>query len=98
MLPITYFLENPFENWTRSSSELLGTVFLYVDYSTSVEAIRTKGQEVVAASPLWDKRVFAVQTTVWKANAVEVRILVSGQTAPHLFDLRFLVREKILAF
>jgi hypothetical protein len=67
---------------------LLGTVFLYVDYSTSVEAIRTKGQEVVAASPLWDKRVFAVQTTDWKANAVEVRILVSAQSAPQLFDLR----------
>jgi small-conductance mechanosensitive channel len=98
ILPITYFLEKPFENWTRSSSELLGTVFLYVDYSTSVEAIRTKGQEVVAASPLWDKRVFAVQTTDWKANAVEVRILVSAQSAPQLFDLRCLVREKILAF
>ena len=98
ILPITYFLEKPFENWTRNSSELLGTVFLYVDYVTSVEAIRTKGEEIVAASPLWDKRVFAVQITDWKANAVEVRILVSAHSAPQLFDLRCLVREKMLAF
>jgi small-conductance mechanosensitive channel len=98
ILPITYFLEKPFENWTRSSSELLGTVFLYVDYFTSIDAIRAKGQEIIAASPLWDKRVYAVQVTDWKSNTVEVRILVSAQSAPQLFDLRCLVREKILAF
>jgi small-conductance mechanosensitive channel len=98
ILPITYFLEKPFENWTRNSSELLGTVFLYVDYCTSIDAIREKGQEIVAASPLWDKRVYAVQVTDWKSNTVEVRILVSADSAPKLFDLRCLVREEILAF
>ena len=98
ILPITYFLEKPFENWTRRSSELLGTVFFYVDYFTPIEAIRTKGQEIVAASPLWDKRVYAVQVTDWKSNTVEVRILVSAESAPQLFDLRCLVREKLLAF
>jgi small-conductance mechanosensitive channel len=98
ILPITYFLEKPFENWTRNSSELLGTVFLYVDYFTSVDAIRAKGQEVVAASPLWDKKVYAVQVTDWKSNTVEVRILVSAESAPKLFDLRCLVREEMLAF
>ena len=98
ILPITYFLEKPFENWTRRSSELLGTVFLYVDYFTSIEAIRAHGQEIVEASPLWDKRVYAVQVTDWKSNTVEVRILISAASAPQLFDLRCLVREKLLAF
>lgn len=98
ILPITYFLEKPFEDWTRSSSELLGTIFLYVDYFTSIEAIRAKGQEIVAASPLWDKCVYAVQLTDWKSNCVEVRILVSAESAPQLFELRCFVREKILVF
>jgi small-conductance mechanosensitive channel len=98
ILPITYFLEKPFENWTRKTSELLGTVFLYVDYFTSIDAIRAKGQEIVDASPLWDKRAYAVQVTDWKSHTVEVRILVSSKSAPELFDLRCLVREKILGF
>ena len=98
ILPITYFLEKPFENWTRSSSELLGTVFLYVDYSIPIEAIRAEAQKIVAASPLWDNRVHAVQVTDWKSHTIEVRILVSAETAPRLFDLRCLVREKVLTF
>ncbi len=98
ILPITYFLEKPFEDWTRSSSELLGTVFLYVDYAIPIETIRAEAQKIVAASPLWDKRAHAVQVTDWKSSTVEVRILVSADTAPRLFDLRCLVREKILTF
>jgi small-conductance mechanosensitive channel len=96
ILPITYFIDKSFQNWTRSSSELLGTVFLYVDYMVPIEEVRAEANRLVSASALWDKRVFAVQVTDWKTDSVEIRILVSAETAPKLFDLRCEVREKIL--
>ncbi len=98
ILPITYFLEKPFQNWTRTSSELLGTVFLYADFMISIDDLRRAGEKIVATSSLWDKRVYAVHVTDWKDQTVEIRILVSSDTAGHLFDLRCEVREKILYY
>jgi len=98
ILPITYFIDKSFQNWTRSSSELLGTVFLYVDYMVPIEEVRAAANRIVSASALWDKRVFAVQVTDWRTDSVEIRILVSAETAPKLFDLRCEVREKILDY
>lgn len=98
ILPVTYFLDKPFQNWTRTSSELIGTVFLYTDFMIPTEEIRRAGQQIVAASPLWDKRVYGAQVTDWKNETIEIRILVSSDTAGHLFDLRCEVREKILDF
>jgi small-conductance mechanosensitive channel len=96
ILPVTYFLDKPFQNWTRTSSELIGAVFLYTDFMIPTEEIRRAGEQIVAASPLWDKRVYAAQVTDWKNETVEIRILVSSDTAGHLFDLRCEVREKLL--
>jgi len=98
ILPITYFIDKSFQNWTRSSSELLGTVFLYVDYLVSIDEIRAVAKQVVADSSLWDKRAFGVQVTDWKTDSVEVRILVSADTSGKLFDLRCEVREKLLTY
>jgi small-conductance mechanosensitive channel len=98
ILPITYFLDKPFQNWTRTSSELIGAVLLYTDFMIPIEEIRRAGEKIVAASPLWDKRVYAAQVTDWKNETVEIRILVSSDTAPHLFDLRCEVRERILNY
>jgi small-conductance mechanosensitive channel len=98
ILPITYFLEKPFQNWTRTSSELIGTVFLYTDFTIPIDEIRQAAEKIVAASPLWDKRVYGAQVTDWKNETIEVRILVSSDTAGHLFDLRCEVREKILKY
>jgi small-conductance mechanosensitive channel len=98
ILPVTYFLDKPFQNWTRTSSELIGTVFLYTDFMIPTEEIRHAGEQIVAASPLWDKRMYAAQVTDWKNETVEIRILVSSDTAGHLFDLRCEVREKLLAY
>jgi small-conductance mechanosensitive channel len=98
ILPITYFLDKSFQNWTRSSSQLLGTVFLYVDYTVPVDEIRAEGQRIVSESRLWDKRVFGVQVTDWKTDAVEIRALVSAETSDKLWDLRCEVREKLLTF
>jgi small-conductance mechanosensitive channel len=98
ILPITYFIDKSFQNWTRSSSELLGTVFLYVDYLVPIETIRAEAKRIVSESALWDKRSVGVQVTDWKTDSVEIRILVSAESSGKLFDLRCEVREKLLAY
>jgi len=98
IVPITYFIDKSFQNWTRSSSELLGTVFLYVDFMVPIEEVRAKAKDVVSASAIWDKRVFGVQVTDWKTDSIEVRVLVSADSAGKLFDLRCEVREKLLTY
>jgi small-conductance mechanosensitive channel len=98
IVPITYFLEKSFQNWTRSSSDLIGTVFLYLDFVVPLDELRAKAQEIVHASNLWDKRTFVVQVTDFRSDCVEVRILASAETSPELFDLRCEIREKLLSF
>jgi small-conductance mechanosensitive channel len=98
VLPITYFTEQPFQNWTRVSADILGTVFLYVDYTVPVQVIREKLQEILDASPLWDRRVGGVQVTGATAQTVEVRALMSAADASRAWDLRCDVREKLIDF
>jgi small-conductance mechanosensitive channel len=98
ILPITYFIDKSFQNWTRSSSVLLGTVFLYVDYMVSIDELRAEANRLISESTLWDKRVSGVQVTDWKTDSIEIRILVSAATAGKLFDLRCEIREKLLAY
>lgn len=98
IVPITYFLEKPFQNWTRNSSDLIGTVFLYADFLIPLNEIRAEAQRIVETSKLWDRRVFVVQVTDFKSDSVEIRILASAPSAPELFDLRCEIREKILSF
>lgn len=98
ILPINYFIEKPFQNWTRSTAQLLGTVLLYVDYSIPLEPLREEFNRLVKASPLWDKRVAIVQVTnVTEAN-VELRVLVSANNSGDAFDLRCYIRENLIAF
>jgi small-conductance mechanosensitive channel len=98
VVPITYFLEKAFQNWTRNSSDLIGTVFFYADFLIPIEELRAEAQRVVQASKLWDKRVFVVQVTDFRSDCVEIRILASADTSPRLFDLRCEIREKLLFF
>ena len=98
IVPITYFLEKTFQNWTRSSSDLIGTVFFYADFLIPINEIRAEAQRIVETSKLWDRRVFVVQVTDFKSDSVEIRILASAPSAPELFDLRCEIREKILSF
>ncbi|HEY0886118.1 MAG TPA: mechanosensitive ion channel domain-containing protein [Ramlibacter sp.] len=98
IVPLQWFIENPFENWTRSSSQILGTVMLYLDYATPVEPLRQEAERVVKAAPEWDGRVFAVQVTDTTERAMQVRILMSAANAGKAFDLRCRVREQMLAF
>lgn len=98
ILPLSYFMEHPFQNWTRENASLIGTVTIYLDYGVPVEVLRMKVKEIAAASPLWDRKVVAVQVTDFKQDVMEVRILVSASNSGRAFDLRCEVREKLAAF
>ena len=98
IVPISYFLEKPFQNWTRISAEILGTVFLYVDYTVPVEEVRAEMKRIVESSPLWDKRVCALQVTNATERTVELRALVSAADSSSAWELRCDVREKLIGF
>lgn len=98
ILPLSYFIEKPFQNWTRDDSALIGTVMIHLDYRAPIEMIRRKVDAIANASPLWDRRVMAVQVTDFRQSTMEVRILVSARSAPRAFDLRCEVREKLIDF
>ena len=98
VLPITYFLEKPFQNWTRVSANLLGTVFLYLDYSVPVDAVRARFLELLQGSDKWDGQVSGVQVTNCSERTVELRLLMSAADSSRAFDLRCEVREGMLGF
>jgi len=98
VLPITHFVNQPFQNWTRTSSDLIGAVYLYVDYTVSVEDVREKLQEIVADSEKWDEDVCALQVTDASERTVTLRALASAGSAPDLWDLRCEIRENLIAY
>jgi len=98
IVPITWFIDRPFQNWSRTSTELLGTVFLYIDYAIPPEMLRHELERIVDSTPLWDKRVARLQVTNSSDKSVEVRALLSAANAAALWDLRCLVREELIAF
>jgi small-conductance mechanosensitive channel len=98
VLPISYFVENPFQNWTRKSAEIIGTVFIHVDYTMPIAPIREELDRILEDNDLWNGNVKVVQVTESKERTMEVRILVSAKNAPTAWDLRCDVREKIITF
>lgn len=98
VLPIHYFIETPFQNWTRTTSELIGTVFIYTDYTLPLEPLREELNRILESSPLWDKRVSVLQVTNATERTMELRALVSARNAPDAWDLRCYVREKMIEF
>ena len=98
VVPLVYFINTPFENWTRRTANLLGEVYIFADWTLDVEALRAEVPNIVARSPLWDKQVQNVQVTDVTERAVQVRALVSARNSSDLFDLRCFVREAIVAY
>lgn len=98
VLPLSYFIEKPFQNWTRNATALLGTVYLYVDYGVPVDVIRSELMNAVKSSPLWDGRVAGLQVTNAGERTLELRAVVSAADSSRLFDLRCLVRERLIGF
>lgn len=98
VLPINYFIEKPFQNWTRSSSELLGTVILFTDYNLPVDPIRVELTRLLKESKYWDGRVNAVHVTDATESTVQIRALMSGRNSGDVFELRCYVRENLIKF
>ena len=98
VVPLQWFISNPFQNWTRTSAQLLGTVFLWLDHRAPIPAIREELQRLCEADPRWDRRVCVTQITETDKHTIEVRLLVSARNSGELFDLRCAVREGMLAF
>jgi len=98
IVPLTYFIEKPFQNWTRETSALIGSAFIYVDYRASVERIREKLQAIVKQSKNWNGNVMNLQVTDAKEATIELRCLMSANSASQAFDLRCEVREKLVDF
>jgi len=98
IVPLNYFIEKPFQNWTRSTAQLLGAVMIYTDYTLPVEEVRQALKRIVADHPLWDKRVCVLQVTDSKERTMELRALVSARNSSEAFDLRCIVREELIKF
>jgi small-conductance mechanosensitive channel len=98
IVPLSYFIEKPFQNWSRESTNLIGAVLLHVDYTAPVERIRSKLTEIVNASKLWDGQVAKLQVTDAKESSVELRVQVSARSSAEAFELRCEVREKLIEF
>ena len=98
IVPITWFIDRPFQNWTRTSPELLGTVLIYLDYGVQPEILRQELERIVSLTPLWDKRVVKMHVTNASEKSIEMRALVSAVNSAELWELRCLVREQLIEF
>ncbi len=98
VLPTTYFIDTPFQNWTRSTSEILGTVFIYTDYTMPVGPLRKELSRVLQESEHWDKQVDVLQVTDTNENGMEIRALMSARNSSIAWNLRVEVREKLIKF
>ncbi|MCP3718144.1 mechanosensitive ion channel family protein [Paraburkholderia sp. CNPSo 3281] len=98
IVPLQWFIENPFANWTRSSSQIIGTVFLWLDYRMPLAPLREALARIVDGAPEWDRRVQVLQVTDANERAMQVRVLVSSRDSGLNFDLRCRVREGLLDF
>ncbi len=98
VLPISYFMEKPFQNWTRQSADLLGPVFLYADYTIAVDELRHELHRQLQTTDLWDGKVWGLQVTNATEKTLELRALMSATNSSRAWDLRCYIREKLVQF
>lgn len=98
VLPLTWFIQNPFQNWTRETARLIGSAYVYVDYSAPIDRLRARLEDIVAESELWDRQVVNLQVTDVSERTLQLRCLASASNAGRTFDLRCVIREKMVAF
>ncbi len=98
VLPLSYFIEQPFENWTRRTANLLGTILFYADYTVPVEEVREELRRIVESTNLWKGEVCALQVTDACQQTLQLRALVDARDSGALWDLRCFVREKLIQF
>lgn len=98
VVPITYFIEKPFQNWTRNSSDLIGVVFLYLDYSVPLQDLRDEFQRVLAQTPFWDGTICTLQVTDSTDRSMQIRLLMGAKDSSDVSALRCLVREQMISY
>ncbi|MCL5268404.1 MAG: mechanosensitive ion channel family protein [Bacteroidetes bacterium] len=98
VVPLSYFIEHPFQNWTRKSADLLGTVFVYTDYTVPVEDVRSELHRILQATKRWDGKAWGLQVTNASEHTMELRALMSASDSGTAWDLRCEVREKLIQF
>jgi len=98
IVPITYFIESPFQNWTRTSADILGTVFVYADYTLPIDVLRDQLQNILKKSEHWDGKVCVLQVTNVSDRTIELRALMSAADASTAWTLRCEVRERLIDF
>jgi small-conductance mechanosensitive channel len=98
IVPLSYFIEKPFQNWTRTSACLLGSVFVWVDYSLPVGEVRLVVEEIVRSCKDWDQRFWNLQVTDTTDRAMQLRVLATAADASKAWDLRCEIREKVIRF
>ncbi|MGJ3236716.1 mechanosensitive ion channel family protein [Marivirga sp.] len=98
VLPITYFTEQTFQNWTRNSADIIGSVFLFTDYTVPIDALRKEFESILATTDLWNKNAQVLQVTDCTEKTMQIRLLMSAKDSPTAWDLRCLIREKMLVF
>ena len=98
VLPLTYFVEKPFQNWTRNSAQLLGSVFVWVDYSFPFEEGRKALRRIIESSPHWDRRFWNLQVTDMSEKTIQLRVLATSEDSSKSWDLRCEIREKFIAY
>ena len=98
VVPLSYFIEKPFQNWTRVSSQLLGSVFIWTDFTVPLSELRPEIQRIVESSPNWDRRFWNLQVTDTTDRAMQLRVLATSADASKSWDLRCEIREKLLLF
>ena len=98
IVPLNKFIDDTFQNWTRTSTQLIGTVFMYVDYTFPVDKLREEAKRFVEAQELWDKQVFGVAVTDNNAEVMTIRIVATGADSGQTFNLRCAIREHLIAW
>jgi small-conductance mechanosensitive channel len=98
VLPVAYFLEKPFQNWTRGTTDMLGTVLIKADFATPVDALRAELKRICDADPKWDRMACSLSVTDSDATSMTLRAVVSARDSSSLWDLRCNVRERLIAF
>jgi hypothetical protein len=98
VLPLSYFIEKPFQNWTRTSAAITGSVFVWVDYSFPVEIGRQALKAIIESNPLWDRRFWNLQVSDARENAIQLRVLATSSDSSRSWDLRCDIREQFVAY
>jgi len=98
VVPLSYFIENVFQNWTRRTADLLAYVYIYVDYTVPVEELRQEFRRILESTPLWDQKVCVLQVSDATEHTVQIRALTSAANSSKAWDLRCLMRENLIKF